>query len=122
LSMWCVSNVRVVDFTAQMVALHVGERRLTGLLDRYGVDVVKSVINEVRKRAEAQMRAHIEALPDGRYAFEAPMDSDGIRDEPLWVRLALDVKGSELTLDFSKSSPPCRGPMNTPFATTQSAV
>ena len=68
------------------------------------------------------MRAHIESLPDGRYSFEAPMDSDGIRDEPLWVRLDLEVKGSDLYLDFSRSSPPCRGPMNTPFATTKSAV
>jgi N-methylhydantoinase B len=50
------------------------------------------------------------------------MDSDGIRDEPLWVRLELEVKGSELHFDFSKSSEPCRGPMNTPFATTKSAV
>ena len=117
-----VPQERVGDFKAQMAALHVGERRLTALLDRYGVDVVDAVVAEVRSRAEAQMRAHIEALPDGFYCFEAPMDSDGIRDEPLWVRLELEVKGSELFLDFSKSSPPCRGPMNTPFATTQSAV
>ena len=26
------------------------------------------------------------------------MDSDGIVDEPLWVRLALEVNGSELSL------------------------
>jgi N-methylhydantoinase B len=68
------------------------------------------------------MRAHIAALPDGRYSFEAPMDSDGINDEPLWVRLDMEVRGSELFFDFSNSSPPCRGPMNTPLATTQSAV
>ena len=100
-----VPQERVGDFKAQMAALHVGERRLHALLDRYGVDTVDAVIQDVRTRAEAQMRAHIEALPDGRYTFEAPMDSDGIRDEPLWVRLALDVKGSELTLDFSRQQP-----------------
>lgn len=117
-----VPQERVGDFKAQMAALHVGERRLTALLDRYGADVVEAVIKEVRTRAQSQMRAHIDALPDGRYTFEAPMDSDGIGDEPLWVRLELEVKGSDLYLDFSKSSPLCRGPMNTPFATTQSAV
>jgi len=117
-----VPQERVGDFKAQMAALNVGERRLTALLDRYGVDVVDNVIAEVRTRAEKQMRAHIESLPDGRYTFEAPMDSDGIRDDPLWVRLDLDVKGSDLYLDFSRSSPPCRGPMNTPFASTKSAV
>ena len=50
------------------------------------------------------------------------MDSDGIRDEPLWDRARLEVKGSDIHFDFSRSSPPCRGPMNTPFAATQSAV
>jgi N-methylhydantoinase B len=117
-----VPHERVGDFKAQMAALNVGEKRLTVLIDRYGVDVVEAVIREVRTRAEAQMRAHIDALPEGRYSFEAPLDSDGIRDEPLWVRVDLDVKGSDLYLDFSRSSPPCRGPMNTPFAATASAV
>ena len=117
-----VPHERVGDFKAQLAALHVGERRLTALLDRYGAEVTEAVIAEVRRRAETQMREHIRALPDGHYAFEAPMDSDGIRDEPLWVRLQLEVRGSDLYLDFTGSSPPCRGPMNTPFATTKSAV
>jgi N-methylhydantoinase B len=117
-----VPQERVGDFKAQMAALNVGEKRLDALLDRYGADVVESVIAEVRRRADTQMRAHIQSLPDGRYSFEAPLDSDGIREDPLWVRLDLDVKGSDLYLDFSRSSPPCRGPMNTPFAATQSAV
>ncbi len=117
-----VPQERVGDFKAQMAALNVGEKRLDALLARYGVETVEAVIREVRVRAEKQMRAHIASLPDGRYSFEAPMDSDGIRDEPLWVRADLEVKGSDLHFDFSRSSPPCRGPMNTPFAATQSAV
>jgi N-methylhydantoinase B len=117
-----VPHERVGDFKAQMAALNVGEKRLTALIERYRVDVVEQVIREVRTRAEAQMRAHIDALPEGRYSFEAPLDSDGIRDEPLWVRVDVDVRGSDLYFDFSRSSPPCRGPMNTPFAATASAV
>ena len=117
-----VPQERVGDFKAQMAALNVGEKRLGVLLARYGVETVEEVIRQVRARAETQMRAHIAALPDGRYSFEAPMDSDGIRDEPLWVRADVEVKGSDLYFDFSRSSPPCRGPMNTPFAATQSAV
>ena len=61
-----VPQERVGDFKAQMAALHVGERRLHALLDRYGVDTVEAVIQDLRTRAEAQMRAQIEALPDGR--------------------------------------------------------
>lgn len=117
-----VPEERIGDLKAQLGALTVGERRLRGLIQRYGTQTVESVIAEVRWRAETQMRAHIEAIPDGVYSFEAPMDSDGIGNDPLWVRLDLEVRGSDLHLDFSRSSPACRGPLNTPFATTRSAA
>ena len=116
-----VPEERIGDLKAQLGALKVGERRLRGLIDRYGAATIEAVIAEVRQRAETQMRAHIDAIPDGVYSFEAPMDSDGIVDEPLWVRLDLAVKGSDLHFDYSRSSPACRGPLNTPFATTISA-
>jgi N-methylhydantoinase B len=117
-----VPEERIGDLKAQLGALKVGERRLRALMERYSAATLDAVIVEVRRRAETEMRALIEQIPDGVYLFEAPMDSDGVVDEPLWVRLDLDVRGSDLYFDFSRSSPACRGPMNTPFATTISAA
>lgn len=117
-----VPDERIGDLKAQLGALKIGERRLRALIERYGAQTVAAVIAEVRERAEAEMRAHIAAIPDGDYAFEAPMDSDGIGDDPLWVRVNMEVRGSDLRFDFSGSSPACRGPLNTPFATTVSAT
>ena len=117
-----VPEERTGDLKAQLGALKVGERRLRLLLDRYGAATVKAVIDEVYRRSEVEMRKLIDVIPDGEYRFEAPMDSDGIVDEPLWVRTRMEVRGSELHFDFSDSSPACRGPMNTPFATTVSAT
>src|SRR5690606_18813857 len=34
----------------------------------------------------------------------------------------ITVRGDAMTVDFSRSSPPCRGPMNSVWAITQSAV
>ena len=68
------------------------------------------------------MRAHIETVPDGVYRCCAYVDSDGIVDEPLRVELAMTVEGSDIWFDLSRSSPPCRGPMNSVWATTQSAI
>src|SRR5690606_19965686 len=48
--------------------------------------------------------------------------SDGVVNEPLEVRLEVTVKGSDITFDLSKSSPPCAGPLNSVWATTVSAV
>src|SRR5258708_40342120 len=47
---------------------------------------------------------------------------DGIVDQPLGVVLDMTVSGSDIHFDLSRSSPPCRGPMNSVWATTQSAV
>src|SRR6185436_21060913 len=68
------------------------------------------------------MRAHIDSIPDGTYSATAIVDSDGIVDRPLEVVLHMTVSGSDIHFDLSRSSPPCRGPMNSVWATTQSAV
>ncbi len=117
-----VSEERIGDIKAQIAALATGVRRLTALLDRYGVEVVEAAIAELETRSERMMRAHIETIPDGTYEASAFMDSDGVVDEPLEVRVAVTVAGSGIAFDFSKSSPPCEGPMNSVWATTLSAV
>ena len=68
------------------------------------------------------MRAHIAEIPDGIYKSLAYVDSDGIVNEPLEIRLAITKSDDELTFDFTGSSPPCLGPMNSVLATTMSSV
>jgi N-methylhydantoinase B len=110
------------DMRAQLGALSVGERRLTTLLDRYGESTVLAVIAEMRRRSEHLMRANIAAIPDGEYRFESCMDSDGIDDNLLKIQAAIKVDGSDISFDFSNSSPPCRGPLNSVWATTLGSV
>ena len=117
-----VPEERIGDIRAQLGALSVGERRLTALLDRYGVETVEAAIDELKARSERLMRAHIASIPDGVYHCAAILDSDGIVDEPLAVALEMRIAGSDIHFDLSGSSPPCRGPMNSVWATTQSAV
>ncbi|MEQ9335071.1 hydantoinase B/oxoprolinase family protein [Thalassobaculum sp.] len=117
-----IADQRIGDIKAQAAALTVGERRLTGMLDRYGRDTVDDAIAELRRRAAQQMRAKIAAIPDGVYEGESVVDSDGVVDAPLFIRLTMTKRGEELFFDFSRSSPPCEGPMNSVIATTRSSV
>ncbi|WP_026380816.1 hydantoinase B/oxoprolinase family protein [Afifella pfennigii] len=117
-----VAEERIGDIKAQIAALATGARRLTALLDRYGAEVVEAAIAELEERSERMMRAHLETIPDGTYEASAFMDSDGVVNEPLEVRVAVTVKGSDIAFDFSRSSPPCAGPLNSVWATTLSAV
>ena len=117
-----VPDQRIGDVKAQAAALMVGEERLAALLDRYGDDTVRQAIEELRQRAATQMRACISVIPDGQYSSVAWVDSDGVVNEPLAIRLTVTKANDELTFDFAGSSPPCAGPMNSVLATTLSSV
>ncbi len=117
-----VADQRIGDVKAQAAALQVGADRLTALLDRYGDDVVREAIGELRIRAETQMRTLIDEIADGIYSSVAWIDSDGVVNEPLAIRLTVTKTEGHLRFDFSESSAPCAGPMNSVRATTLSSV
>ncbi|MCF6320245.1 MAG: hydantoinase B/oxoprolinase family protein [Rhizobiaceae bacterium] len=117
-----VADQRIGDVKAQAAALMVGEKRLHELLDRYGDETVSEAIAELRTRAASQMRVCISQIKDGTYNSVAWVDSDGVVNEPLEIRLAVTKSNDELTFDFTGSSPPCMGPMNCVLATTLSSV
>ncbi|WP_199433788.1 hydantoinase B/oxoprolinase family protein [Qaidamihabitans albus] len=110
------------DIDAQVSALRVGERRLAELLDEYGVGVIEQCWAELEERAAREMRSYLSELPDGDYEFVEEMDNDGLVDEPLEIRVRASVRGDEMTVDFSGSSPPCLGPMNSVEAATVSSA
>ena len=117
-----IADQRIGDVKAQAAALYVGEARLTRLLDRYGDDTVREAIGELRQRAVEQMRAQVAQIAPGTYRSVAYIDSDGVVNEPLEIRLAITADGERLIFDFEGSSPPCQGPMNSVLATTHSSV
>ena len=121
-----MANVRVPDdcygdLMAHLAAFHVGETRLTRLLDKYGKETIWGCIEELKRRSEQLTRAYLTEIPDGTYYFEEYLDSDGVENKPLTIALKLTIRGSDAYLDFSESSPPCRGPMNSVISSTKSA-
>ncbi len=117
-----VSEQRIGDVQAQASALLVGAARLASLLDRYGDATVTEAIAEMRRLAARQMRAMIGLIPEGTYRSTALIDSDGVVNQPLTIALAVTKGADGLTFDFTGSSPPCLGPMNSVRATTLSSV
>lgn len=117
-----VSEQRIGDVQAQASALLVGADRLNELLNRYGDATVTAAIAEIRTLAAAQMRAKIALIPQGSYQSQAFIDSDGVVNEPLTIALNVTRHDDRLTFDFTGSSLPCVGPMNSVRATTFSSV
>ena len=100
------------DLNGQLGALDLGVRRLDALLAEYGAATVRAALDALGDRAEALMRAELEALPDGRWEAEDFLDNDGITDTALPIRVALEVKGDEMVLDFAGTAPVTAGPVN----------
>jgi N-methylhydantoinase B len=100
------------DLNGQINALDLGERRLHALLDEYGEETITSAFVALSSRAEVLMRANIAALPDGTYTYDDFLDNDGVTDVPLRIALDLTIADDTMRLDFSRSAPPCDGPLN----------
>jgi N-methylhydantoinase B len=120
-------NVRLPDtFTgdlmAQVAAGRLGGTRMRELFGRHGTAGVLAYIDELLTRAETLTRREIEAIPDGTYTFADWLDSDGVDDQPVKIHVAVTVRGSIMTFDFTGTSRQVRGPFNSVPASTLSAV
>ncbi|MGE0748724.1 MAG: hydantoinase B/oxoprolinase family protein [Rhodospirillales bacterium] len=109
------------DLNGQLNALDLGARRLAELIAEYGAEALAETFAELRARAARMTRSYIAELPDGTYSFDDRLDNDGITDAPLTVAVDMTIAGETMTLDFSRSSPACAGPMNISYPSTVAA-
>jgi N-methylhydantoinase B len=72
--------------------------------------------------SERRTREGITGIPDGRYCFEQFLDDDGISDEPVPLRVALTIRGDEITADFTGTAPQRKGSVNATLAMTRATV
>ena len=101
------------DMRAQISACRLGERRFKELVAKYGKDTVLACIRRIWDEAEMISRKAVEAIPDGTYEAACRLDNDGITlDKPIPLRVKVIVSGSDMTVDFSGTSPQVEGPYN----------
>src|SRR5262245_24023577 len=101
------------DLRAQIASCQLGVRRYGELLARYGPDTVEACIAKVWDQAETAARHVVEAIPDGRYTAESSLDNDGRNlGKPLRVKVTVEVRGSQMTVDFSEMNPQVPSPLN----------
>jgi N-methylhydantoinase B len=121
------ANVRLprqtrADLLSQLSANLTAAARMSELVDRYGLDTVRSCMELVMDDSERRIRAIIATWPDGRYAGEDSMDNDGITDVPRTVRVAVEVVGDGLVVDFSGTDAQVDGPLNSVLGYSASGV
>jgi N-methylhydantoinase B len=101
------ANVRqpdevIGDFYAQTACNDAGGRGLLEMMEEFELDSIDPVADEIIRRSETAVRAEIAKLPSGEWSNETW--SDGF-EEPIVVRCQVKVKGDEIFIDFTGSSP-----------------
>jgi N-methylhydantoinase B len=110
------------DLEAQVAACSTGAAAFLALLNRYSEPRANELVAELLDYSEGLARAEIERIPDGTYEFEDFIDDDGLGSEPIPVRVCITVEGSDVTVDFTGTSPQVRSAINTTMGSTRSAV
>ena len=117
-----VPDLTLGDFNAQFAAKAIGIERIRQLCAKYGAGTVKATMTGLIDYAERQLRAAIRALPDGVYTGEDAGDDLEGKGTPLWVRARVTVKGDEMEIDFAGTCDQVGRNINSPIASTESAV
>jgi N-methylhydantoinase B len=97
------------DFHAQIAGGAVGGERLLEFMAEFGLERLEPLADEIIGRTERAMRQAIGALRPGVYTNE--IVSDGF-DEPITIRARCEIRGDELLIDYTGSSPASRRGVN----------
>jgi N-methylhydantoinase B len=106
------------DLRAQITAVTTGERRFVELVQRYGKDAVLDSVSVIMDHSEAIARANTRSIPDGVYEAESFMDDDGVDiGQRIPIKVKVEKRGDEMTIDLSDVSKQVRGFYNSGFTT-----
>lgn len=93
----------------------VGARRLSEMMEEFGLDTLDSLADYIVGRSRAAVLAEVARLPRGTWSYA--MDVDGY-DEPIPLRAALTVSEAGLHMDFAGSGGRQHKGINVPMAYT----
>ena len=109
------------DMNAQIAAGKTGEKRFQGILDRFGIDLVKSARDEIFRQSEELEREAVKKIKNGTYYADGFLDDDGLGSDPVKINMKVIVEDEKITIDLDGSADQTQGPVNCGFAQTISA-
>jgi N-methylhydantoinase B len=92
------------DIRSQIAANYVCAEKICQMLDEYGLEGLDDLADEIIGRTERSMREAIDKVPDGIYSGEGIVEQmEG--KENVVIKVAVEVKGSDIVVDLDGSSP-----------------
>jgi len=110
------------DMRALISAVDLGEKRLKSLIEKYGVQIFESTVQDLMDYSEKRMCAELETFKDGKYTFVDKVEDDGIEDKEYEIHITVYVQGGEVVVDYTGSSEQAKGPINATLGVAWSAA
>jgi len=104
-------NSRLPDFLqgdmwAGIAAARVGERRIVGLVSKYGLDTFTTALRTFMAYGEQVAMRALQELPKGRFSLEEEQDSDAV------YRATVEITDEEFIVDLRDNPDQDAGPNN----------
>ncbi len=101
------------DLRAQIAACHTGEERLREICRRYGPDRVLEAVRVIWDQTDKIVRRSVRSIPNGIYKASSALDNDGMNlEKPVPIKIVVEVRDEEMTVDFSGVSDQVGGFIN----------
>lgn len=115
-------NEREGDFAAQIMANRVGIKRMSELIDKYNLDIVKKYACNLMDYSEKILKVFIRNLKNGSFTFHDYLDDDGQNNEKIKIEVNVIISNDKIVMDFSNSDWQVLGNINAVYSITLSAV
>lgn len=110
------------DLGAMLGSTRIGATRMAEVIAQHGIDKGNNYLTALLDYGERRMRQAIADLPDGTWEAFDVSDTDCFDDVDIETRVKVTISGSEITFDFTGTSPQIKGFKNSGIANTHSSV
>ena len=111
------------DMRAEIGSCTVGERRLLGLIEKYGLERFEAHKEHLFESTRKMMEAEIRAIPNGVYRGESTVYFDGKTPGSKYqIRVKITVEDEHITFDYSETDPQTDGFVNGIYTSSASAT
>lgn len=117
------ADMVVGDMDAQIASAKIGAQRYLEIVEKYGLDTIEAVTEELMNYSETMLRNAIKKLPDGEYRAEGFLDGYLDSEDParkdLKIVVTVKIQDSDITIDLTETSPQVDDrPINMPLVGT----
>ncbi len=108
------------DLNAQLNGIIAGANALKRIVNKFGYELFYASVLDIYEHGEKLVRKSLQKIPDGTYSGFGQMDSNGVDEGVVKFKISIEVKGSDLILDFTDAPDQQNGPINCPLPSTVS--